>query len=100
QDRNNQRRECHGRTDEPWHSTANGKPGERNDEPGRGNELANQGKAFWREHGLCLGCAGAVGEERSSFVAPAGAGAQLGVYPPPHAVRGGGPRASAVEGAC
>jgi hypothetical protein len=37
-----------------------------------------------------LGCAGVVDEERSSFVAPAGAGAQLGVYPPPHAVRGRG----------
>jgi hypothetical protein len=71
QDGNNQRRERHRRTDEPWHGPANGKSGEPNDEPRRCDEFGNQGKAFWREHALYLGCAGAVGEEPSYFVAPA-----------------------------
>ena len=39
---------------------ANGKHGERNDEPGRGDELADQGKASWREHGLYVDQRGPV----------------------------------------
>lgn len=42
--------DCRSGEREPWFRPADGKAGERNDEPGRRSQLGNEGKTFRRDH--------------------------------------------------